>query len=163
MPYILKRLTLCLIKLDKNYKKLSPEHINNRWKHWSSEENDSALWQCSIWPHTYMVLRRKKTLLTASSLSELLLNGQDGDSWPFSFSSSFIDWILLNKIYCISTFHFKVETVAYTDCFFCCAAYWIEVVFTYLLTYLIGHNNPINKFRPAAMHPFRRLCFASLR
>ena len=26
-------------------------------------------------------------------------------------------------------------------------------------TYLIGHNNPINGFRPAAIHPSRRLCF----
>ena len=30
---------------------------------------------------------------------------------------------------------------------------------SYLLTYLIGHNNPINGFRPAATHPSRRLCF----
>ena len=28
----------------------------------------------------------------------------------------------------------------------------------HLLTYLIGHNNPINGFRPAAAHPSRRLC-----
>ena len=27
-----------------------------------------------------------------------------------------------------------------------------------LLTYLIGHNNPINGFRPAATHPSRRFC-----
>ena len=26
-------------------------------------------------------------------------------------------------------------------------------------TYLIGNNNPINGFRPAATHPSRRLCF----
>ena len=26
-------------------------------------------------------------------------------------------------------------------------------------TYLIGHNNPINGFQPAAIHPSRRLCF----
>ena len=32
---------------------------------------------------------------------------------------------------------------------------------TYLLTSLIGHNNPINAFRPAATHPSRR--FYSLR
>ena len=31
----------------------------------------------------------------------------------------------------------------------------------YLLTYLIGHNKPINGFRPAATHPSRR--FGSLR
>ena len=29
----------------------------------------------------------------------------------------------------------------------------------YLLTYLIGHNNPINGVRPAATHPSRCLCF----
>ena len=28
-----------------------------------------------------------------------------------------------------------------------------------LLTYLIGHNNPINGFRLGAAHPYRRLCF----
>ena len=28
-----------------------------------------------------------------------------------------------------------------------------------ILTYLIGHNNPINGFRPAATPPSRRLCF----
>ena len=28
-----------------------------------------------------------------------------------------------------------------------------------LFTYLIGHNKPINGFRPAATHPSRRLCF----
>ena len=27
------------------------------------------------------------------------------------------------------------------------------------VTYLIGHNNPINGFRPAATRPSRRLCF----
>ena len=31
-------------------------------------------------------------------------------------------------------------------------------LFTYLLTYLIGHNNPINGFRPAATYPSRRFC-----
>ena len=30
---------------------------------------------------------------------------------------------------------------------------------TYLLTYLIGHKNPINGFRPAATHSYRRFCF----
>ena len=30
---------------------------------------------------------------------------------------------------------------------------------TNLLAYLIGHNNPINGFRPAATHSSRRLCF----
>ena len=30
---------------------------------------------------------------------------------------------------------------------------------SYLLTYLIGHNNSFNGFRPAATHPSRRLCF----
>ena len=29
----------------------------------------------------------------------------------------------------------------------------------HLLTYLIGHNNPINGFRPAGTYPSRRLCF----
>ena len=33
------------------------------------------------------------------------------------------------------------------------------VLLTYLLTYLIGHNNSINGFRPAAIHPSRRFCF----
>ena len=31
-------------------------------------------------------------------------------------------------------------------------------LYTVLLTYLIGHNNPINGFRPAATHPSRRFC-----
>ena len=35
--------------------------------------------------------------------------------------------------------------------------HWISN--SYLLTYLIGHNNPINGFRPAATHPSRRFCF----
>ena len=30
---------------------------------------------------------------------------------------------------------------------------------TKVLTYLIGNNNSINGFRPAATHPYRRLCF----
>ena len=29
-----------------------------------------------------------------------------------------------------------------------------------LATYLIGHNNPINRFRPAATHPFGHLYFS---
>ena len=34
----------------------------------------------------------------------------------------------------------------------------VKTLSTYLLTYLIGHNKPINGFRPAATHLSRRLC-----
>ena len=36
---------------------------------------------------------------------------------------------------------------------------WLEDFPPILLTCLIGHNNPINGFRPAVTHPSRRLCF----
>ena len=36
--------------------------------------------------------------------------------------------------------------------------FYLVAINTYLL-YLIGHNNLINGFRPAATHPSRRLCF----
>ena len=35
---------------------------------------------------------------------------------------------------------------------------FVAMCIALLLTYLIGHNNPINGFRPAATHSSRRLC-----